>query len=99
MILSSFGEPVGAKIGLGASCGTLGPPKGLPEIPRVPFWSILNGFWGHFECFFVCFFVDFLYPIFDAILYGFWELSANPHLIEKLYPSLYGKKSHYWRLL
>ena len=30
MILGSFGEPAGPKIGL-ASCGTLGPPKGLPK--------------------------------------------------------------------
>ena len=38
---------------------------------------ILNGFWINFECFLGCFFVDFFYPIFTAILYGFWELSEG----------------------
>ena len=48
MILGSFGEPVGAKISLGASCGTHGSPKWLPESPRVPFWSMWGSFWVHF---------------------------------------------------
>ena len=48
MILGSFGEPVGPKIGLGASCGTHGLPKWLPESPRVPFWTILGSYWDHF---------------------------------------------------
>ena len=50
MILGSFGEPVGAKIGLGASCGTHGLPKWLPERPRVPFRLIWGSFWGHLGC-------------------------------------------------
>ena len=50
-ILGSFGEPIGAKIDLGASCGTLGPPKGLLEIPRVPFWWSLGSFWSFWNHF------------------------------------------------
>ena len=46
------------------------------------FWCIfgwiLNGFWIHFGCFLGWFFVDFFYPIFDVILYGFLKLSAGP---------------------
>ena len=34
MILGSFGEPVGAKLDLGVSCGTHGLPKWFPESPK-----------------------------------------------------------------
>ena len=48
MIWGSFGEPVEPKIGLGASCWTLGPPKGLLENPKgamlVDLFAILDNF-------------------------------------------------------
>ena len=49
MILGSFGEPVGAKIDLGVSCGTHGLPKWFPESPKgaslADLGVILGSFW------------------------------------------------------
>ena len=48
MILGSFGEPVGAKIDLGVSCGTHGLPKWFPESPKGAILADLGVIWKSF---------------------------------------------------